>query len=100
MKKLKRFTMISQKDLVFADRKEEEMERLKLRARIIERYGTLGKFAEKCGTNYQTISNTLSGRITPRGMALIGWMAALGIPKDQAYIFFPESVENYTEEGA
>ena len=76
------------------------MERLKLKARIIERYGTLGNFAEKCGTNYQTIANTVSGRITPKGFALVGWLAALEIPEDETYIFFPESLENQTKEGA
>lgn len=74
------------------------MERLKLKARIIERYGTLGNFAQKCGTNYQTVANTVSGRITPKGFALVGWLAALEIPENEAYIFFPGSLENQTKE--
>lgn len=66
------------------------MERLKLRARIIERYGTLGAFAAKHGTNYQTIANVLSGRITPKGLTLVGWLSALNIPEAEKDIFFPE----------
>ena len=76
------------------------MERLKLKARIIERYGTLGNFAEKCGTNYQTVWNTVSGNITPKGMTLVGWRSALEIPENETYIFFGESVENCTKENA
>ena len=72
------------------------MKRLKLRARIIERYGTLGAFAAKNGTNYQTISNVLTGKTTPKGLSLAGWLAVLEIPEDEVHIFFPECWENPT----
>ncbi len=70
--------------------------RNKLRGRIIEQYGTIGAFATKYGTNYQTIANVLSGRITPKGLTLAGWLAVLDIPEDEAKNFFPESWENPT----
>ena len=72
------------------------MKRLKLRGRIIEKYGTIGAFAKKYGVTQQSVSNVLRGTITPRGFTLAGWMAALEIPEDEAYIFFTESLENQT----
>lgn len=72
------------------------MERLKLRGRIVEKYGTITAFAEKFGTTPQTIGNVLRGSITPRGLTLSGWLAALDIPEDEAYIFFADSLENQT----
>ncbi len=74
------------------------MERLKLRGRIVEKYKTVGAFASEYGITPQTVGNVVSGRSTPKGMALAGWLAALDIPKDQAYIFFAEGLENQTEE--
>lgn len=76
------------------------MERIKLKARIIDRFGSLGNFAKACGTNYQTVWNTVSGNITPKGMALVGWRAALEIPENETYIFFGKCVENNTTEEA
>lgn len=73
------------------------MKRLKLRGRIIERYGTLSRFAEATGVTNQTITAVLNGTRTPAGMAMIGWCASLGIDwaTDEADAFFcPETVEN------
>lgn len=72
------------------------MERLKLRGRIVEKYGTITAFAEKFGTTPQTIGNVLRGSITPKGLTLSGWLAALDIPEDEAYIFFADSLETQT----
>ena len=66
------------------------MERLKLRGRIIEEYGTIGAFVDRYGTTYQTVANVLSGKITPKGLTLIGWLTALKIPIEEAHIFFAE----------
>ena len=73
------------------------MERMRLRGRIVEKYGTISAFAKKFGTTHQTIGNVLRGDITPQGLTLAGWLAALDIPEDQAYIFFAEGLENKTE---
>lgn len=72
------------------------MERQKLKARIIEKYGSIGAFVEKYGTTYQTVGNVVRGTVTPSGFSLAGWLAALDIPEDEAYIFFPKSLENQT----
>lgn len=71
------------------------MKRLKLRGRIIERYGTLTRFAEATGVTNQTITAVLNGTRTPAGMAMIGWLASLGIDREEANAFFyPETLEN------
>lgn len=72
------------------------MERLKLRGRIIEKYGTLSAFAKKHGTTIQTVGNVLRGVVTPKGFTLLGWCKALDIPEEETYIFFTESLENQT----
>ena len=73
------------------------MERLKLKGRIVEKFGTVSAFAEKYGTTPQTVNNVLRGDITPKGLTRNGWLAALDIPEDEAYIFFTEGLENQTE---
>lgn len=74
------------------------MERLKLKGRIVEKYGAVKAFADKYGTTPQTVNNVLRGDQTPKGLTLAGWLAALEIPEDEAYIFFTESLENQTED--
>ena len=73
------------------------MDRLKLKGRIIEKYGSVRAFAEQNGTTPQTVGNVLRGAITPKGIVLAGWLAVLDIPKTDAYIFFGEGLENQTE---
>ena len=71
------------------------MKKNRLKARIVERYGTLTRFAKETGLSIQTVSSVVNGRNTPTGIALIGWCAALGIAKDEAGFFFgTESLEN------
>ena len=72
------------------------MKRQKLKGRIVEKYGTITAFAEKFGTTPQTVGNVIRGDITPRGLTLSGWLAALDIPESEAYIFFADSLENQT----
>ena len=74
------------------------MERIKLRRRILEKYGSLVAFAKNTGTTVQTVGNVLRGANTPKGLTFLGWCAALDIPEDQAYIVFAEGLENQTPE--
>lgn len=64
------------------------MERQKLRARIIEKYGTLGRFCRATGITATTVTNILKGRHTPNPLAIIGWCHILDIPDEEASIFF------------
>lgn len=68
------------------------MERLKLRARIIEKYGTLGRFCQKTGISPHTVTNVLSGRSTPNALARLGWCHILDIADEDADIFFTREV--------
>lgn len=68
--------------------------RRKLKAKIIEHYGTIGAFCEHNHITKQTASNVLHGRSTPKGIHLTGWLTALHIPENEAAIFFADSVEN------
>lgn len=68
------------------------MKRLKLRGRIIEKYGTIGRFAEENEITRQYVSAVLSGDATPRSMALKGWCSVLEIGTDEVPIFFGADV--------
>lgn len=71
------------------------MNRLKLRGRIIERFGTLGAFSEATGISRVTISSVLSGKSTPRPHRLRMWCEILDIDRDDIGAFFyPETLEN------
>jgi len=70
------------------------MERLKLKGRIIEKYGSVRRFADHYGTTPQTVNKVIRGDFTPTGISLAGWLSVLDIPKDQAIFFFGESLEN------
>ena len=70
------------------------MERLKLRARIIEKYGTIGAFCKAMAINPGTASNVLSGKTTPTSKKLPKWCMALEIPQeDMGKFFYPETLE-------
>lgn len=64
------------------------MERLKLRGRIVEKYGTIGAFAARIGIARNTATNVLSGRTTPTRKMLPIWCEALGIEPEETGIFF------------
>ena len=68
------------------------MERLKLRARIIEKYGTIGRFCASVGISPVTVTNVLAGRTMPNQLAIIGWCHVLSIPEEEANIFFGREV--------
>ncbi len=55
----------------------------KLKAKIVERYGTQADFAVKIGVDESVVSRVLRGRryLTPEAGAK--WARALGVPKDQ-----------------
>lgn len=64
------------------------MQRLKLRGRIIERFGTIGAFTSNLGISATTASNVLSGKTTPTSKQLPKWCEALDIDPAETGIFF------------
>lgn len=64
------------------------MERLKLRGRIVEKFGTIGAFCQTLGINPGTARNVLSGRTTPTRTKLLKWCEVLEIEPDDVGIFF------------
>lgn len=66
------------------------MKRLKLRGRIVEKYGTIGKFCKEVGISQTTASNVLNGRTTPTWNGIVKWCYALGISPEESGIFFAE----------
>lgn len=79
--------------------KGEDMERLKLRGRIIERFGTIGAFVEALGITANTATNVLSGKTTPTSRMLPRWCDALDIDPAEVGIFFTVGPQK-TEETA
>jgi len=69
------------------------MNRLKLRAMIIEKYGTIGAFCKVIGINPGTATNVLSGKTTPTKKKMQIWCAALEITPETAEDFFALTVE-------
>ena len=71
------------------------MERLKLRARIVEKYGTIGAFCNTLGIATSTATRVLSGKTAPTSKKILKWCAALEIaPEDMGRFFYPETLEN------
>lgn len=65
----------------------------KLKARIVELYGTEQKFAEALGVTRQTVSNVVRGRSVPRTAKWDLWANALECPKENlATLFFEQTV--------
>ena len=64
------------------------MKRQKLRARIVEKYGTNKRFAEVLGVTPLTVTNVVKGRTTPTTRQMLKWCAALEIHPDETGIFF------------
>ena len=71
----------------------------KLRGRIVEKYRSLGSFAEVMGWSLQTQQKKLSGRVAwtqddmARAICLLGL-----VPTDIPTYFFTEKVKNMTKE--
>lgn len=71
------------------------MERRKLKARIVEKYGTSQAFAAALGVTGATVSNVVKGHTTPKTKAMPAWCQALDIKTEEIGIFFyPETWEN------
>lgn len=64
------------------------MERLKLRARIVEKYGTNKAFAKHLGIAPYTVTNVIKGRTTPTTRQIPKWCDALEIAPEETGIFF------------
>lgn len=68
----------------------------RLRGRIIERYGTQGKFAKALGITDQTLTGKLSGRIQFSQEDIIKWSNLLGVEvNDVGAFFFAERLSKY-----
>lgn len=71
------------------------MDRLKLRGRIIEKYGTIGAFCQEIGVSPNTATNVLGGKTTPTSKKMPKWCAALNIAPDEiGDFFYRETWEN------
>lgn len=71
------------------------MERMKLRGRIVEKYGTSLAFAESLGISPATVTNVVKGKTTPKTKRMPAWCKALDIKAEEIGIFFyPETWEN------
>ena len=71
------------------------MEYNKLRGRIIEKFGTIDKFADFLDKSRVTVSNKLNGKSKFTRDDIIFWSSALKISQDEiGSYFFEESVYN------
>lgn len=69
------------------------MEYNKLRGRIIEKFGTIEKFADFLGKSRITVSNKLNGKSNFSRDDIIFWSSALEISQDEiGSYFFEESL--------
>lgn len=79
----------------------EEKQNLKLRGRIVEKYGTIEKFADAIGRDRTTISRVLCGKTEMSKLDRNAWAYVLDIPKEEIDLFFYDSgCENATAETA
>lgn len=60
----------------------------KLRGRIIEKFGSQGKFAEFLNVSEVTVSNKLRGVTQFSQDDIVNWCEALEIPLDEAGAYF------------
>lgn len=60
----------------------------KLRGRIIEKYGTLGKFADVLGISYVAVSKKMNGKIGFSQQDMVIWCEKLDIDIADAPLFF------------
>lgn len=64
------------------------MERLKLRGRIIEKFGTLAAFAAAAGITSSTVTNILQGKTNPQKRKMQVWCDLLDIKPEERFLFF------------
>lgn len=60
----------------------------KLKGRIVEKYGTRGKFAERLGVSDVTVSKKLTGKVQFDQEDIITWCEALEIDISDAGDYF------------
>lgn len=60
----------------------------KLRGRIVEKYGSLAKFAEKLEISYTAASNKMNGRAGFSQTDIVKWCELLDIDITDAPLFF------------
>ena len=65
-----------------------EFEYNKLKGRIVEKFGTRGKFAEFLGVSDVTVSKKLTGRIQFDQEDIVAWCDALDIDISEAGDYF------------
>lgn len=63
----------------------------KLKGRIVEKFGTQGKFAEAVGTTEQTVSAKVQGRVKFTTKDVVDWSNMLDISSNDvgSYFFDP-----------
>ena len=67
----------------------------KLRGRIVEKYGSIEKFADKLGRSDATVSKKLNNKSEFSRNDMFKWSALLEIPKDDfASFFFDNEVQS------
>lgn len=65
----------------------------RLKARIVELYGTEGKFAEALGVSRQTVTNAVRGKSIPHPANWTKWAAKLETTTENLYaLFFEQTV--------
>lgn len=60
----------------------------KLRGRIIEKFGTIGNFADKLGVTIQAVSAKLRGEVSITPANIIKWSELLDIDKSEIGVYF------------
>ena len=60
----------------------------KLRGRIVEKYGTISKFAEILGTSLVIVSNKLNNKCGYSREDIEKWAEILGIPTEEYGLYF------------
>ena len=65
-----------------------EFDYSKLKGRIIEKYGTQGRFAEALGVNQNAVSKKLNGKTSFDKKEILIWSALLDIRTDEIGVYF------------
>lgn len=60
----------------------------KLKGKIIEKFGTEGRFAAALGKNLNTVSRKLNGKVSFSSYDIEKWCSALDIPIEEAGSYF------------
>lgn len=60
----------------------------RLRGRIVEKFGTITKFAETLGTQVQAVSRKLNGKVPFTQKDISEWSQLLGIDKEDFGEFY------------